>query len=154
MSAPVPATGLPELPVTFRPTGTRVVLLTIGTVLLVVLTALSLLLESFTTGDRISFISTGLLGLGVLALLSRPKVVAAPDGVTVVNLTTKRRLAWAQIVRVNLRAGDAWVYLDLSDGTTLAAMGIQTGIAKQRAIADARALRALVDAHGTGRSAT
>ncbi|MFI9204321.1 PH domain-containing protein [Streptomyces sp. NPDC053048] len=145
---------MPELPVTFRPTRTRVVLLSIGVMLLVVLTVMSLLLQTFTTGDRITFICTGLLGLGVLSLLSRPKVVATEDGVTVTNLTTVRRLAWAQIVRVNLRVGDSWVHLDLADGTSLPAMGIQTGIAKQRAIADARALRALVEAHGTGRSST
>ncbi|KNB49902.1 PH domain-containing protein [Streptomyces caatingaensis] len=141
------------LPVTFRPTLTRVVLLGIGFALVAVLTVMSFLLESFTAGDRATFIGTGLLGLGVLALLSRPKVVATPEGVTVVNLTTVRRLAWAQIVRVNLRPGDSWVHLDLADGTSLPAMGIQTGIAKEKAIADARALNALVAEHGTGRVA-
>ncbi|GHG68533.1 PH domain-containing protein [Streptomyces griseocarneus] len=154
MSTPVPASALPPLPVTFRPTRTRIVLLSIGTALLVTLTVMSLLLQTLTTGDRITFICTGLLGLGVLSLLSRPKVVAAEDGVTVTNLTTTRRLDWAQIVRVNLRSGDAWVHLDLSDGTSLPAMGIQPGIARDRAIADARTLRALVEAHGTGHSAT
>ncbi|MEV4440494.1 PH domain-containing protein [Streptomyces sp. NPDC049577] len=142
---------MPELPVTFRPTTTRVVLLGVGVALLFVLTGIPLMLESFTTGDRITFITTGLLGLGVLMLLSRPKVVADEAGVTVVNLTRTRRLAWAEIVRVNLRNGDAWVHLDLSDGTSLPAMGIQPGISRQRAVADARALRALAEAHGTGR---
>ncbi|GHF51381.1 membrane protein [Streptomyces morookaense] len=143
---------MPELPVTFRPTRTRIVLLTMGVALLVALTAVSLMLEALSTGDRITFITTGLLGLGVLFLLSRPKVVATPDGVTVVNLTRSRRLAWAEIVRVNLRNGDAWVHLDLSDGTSLPAMGIQPGVARERAIADFKALRALVEAHGTGPS--
>ncbi len=82
----------------------------------------------------------------VLLLLARPKVVAEESGVTVVNLTSKRRLEWAEIVRVNLRPGDPWVFLDLSDGTSLPALGIQPGIAKARAIADARALRALAEA--------
>ncbi|MFG2181990.1 PH domain-containing protein [Streptomyces abikoensis] len=153
MTSPVPPAEPHRLPVTFRPTRTRAVLLGIGVALVVVLTVMSLLLESFTTGDRVTFITTGLLGLGVLTLLSRPKVVATEDGVTVTNLTTVRRLAWAQIVRVNLRSGDSWVHLDLSDGTSLPAMGIQTGIDRQRAIADARALRALVDANGTVHSA-
>ncbi len=35
---------------------------------------------------------------------------------------------------MNLRPGDPWVFLDLSDGTSLPALGIQPGIAKQRAI--------------------
>ncbi|MEU5419689.1 PH domain-containing protein [Streptomyces sp. NPDC001407] len=151
MSTPVP---LPDLPVTFRPTVTRAVLLGLGAALFVVLTAGALLTGSFSTGDRITFTTAGLLVFGVLALLARPKVVATEDGVTVVNLATTRKLAWAQIVRVNLRAGDPWVRLDLSDGTTLPAMGIQPGIAKQQAVAHARALRALAEAHGTGRSAT
>lgn len=87
---------------------------------------------------------------GVLILLSRPKVVADEEGVTVVNITRTRRLAWAEILKVNLRPGDAWVFLDLSDGTSLPALGIQPGIAREAAIRDARALRALADSHGTG----
>ncbi|MGK5547375.1 PH domain-containing protein [Streptomyces sp. URMC 127] len=154
MSTPASPSGAPALPVTFRPTLTRVVLMSLGTALLAVLTAVSFLLDTATAGDRASFIGTGLLVFAFLALLSRPKVVAAQDGVTVVNLTTKRRLAWAQIVRVTLRPGDAWVHLDLADGTSLPAMGIQPGIAKDQAIANARALRALVEEHGTGRSGT
>jgi hypothetical protein len=52
---------------------------------------------------------------------------------------------------VNLRPGDPWVFLNLSDGTSLPALGIQPGIAKQRAIADARTLRALAEARSTAR---
>ncbi|MEU1789673.1 PH domain-containing protein [Streptomyces sparsogenes] len=147
-----PPAGPPALPVTFRPTRTRAVLLTTGAALVAVLTALALLLERLSPGEKISFIFTGLLFFGVLALLSRPKVVADAEGVTVVNLTTKRRLTWAEVLRVNLRPGDPWVYLDLSDGTSLPAMGIQPGIAKARAIGDARTLRALAETHGTGRA--
>ncbi|ADI05445.1 hypothetical protein SBI_02324 [Streptomyces bingchenggensis BCW-1] len=143
-----PPAGLPALPVTFRPTRTRAVLLTVGVAQAVALSAIALLLERLSPGEKLSFVFTGLLFLGVLALLSRPKVVADADGVTVVNLTTKRRLAWAEVLRVNLRPGDPWVYLDLSDGTSLPAMGIQPGIAKARAIGDARALRALAEQHG------
>ncbi|KAK1183506.1 PH domain-containing protein [Streptomyces sp. NBS 14/10] len=151
-SEPAPAqppAGLPALPVTFRPTRTRAVLLTVGVAQAVVLSAIALLLERLSPGEKLTFVFTGLLFFGVLALLSRPKVVADADGVTVVNLATKRRLAWAEVLRVNLRSGDPWVYLDLSDGTSLAAMGIQPGIAKARAIDDARALRALAEHHGT-----
>lgn len=139
--------ALPALPVTFRPGRTRAVLLTAGVAILVVLTVISLLIPGLSPGERLSFIFTGVLLLGVLTLLSRPKVVADESGVTVVNIATSRRLAWAEIVQVNLRPGDPWVFLNLSDGTSLPALGIQPGIAKQRAIDDARALRALADAH-------
>ena len=54
------------------------------------------------------------------------------------------------MLHVNLRAGDPWVYLDLADGTSLPAMGIQPGIARQQAVRDARRLRELAEAHGTG----
>lgn len=79
-------------------------------------------------------------------MIARVKVVADESGVTVVNIAGRRRLDWAEILRVNLRPGDPWVFLDLSDGTSLPALGIQPGIAKQRAIEDARTLRALAEA--------
>lgn len=150
MSAPAPRTEPPALPVTFRPTRTRVVLLSVGVVMFVVITVVAFTLEQLSTGERTSFVFTALLFLGVLALLSRPKIVADDSGVTVVNLTRTRRLSWAEIVRVNLRAGDPWVFLDLSDGTSMPALGIQPGIAKEQAIRDARTLRALAENHGTG----
>ena len=137
---------LPPLPVTFRPGRTRVILLTAGAAIFVVITAVALLLEKLGPGERLSFILTGALMFGVLALLARVRVVADEAGVTVVNIASRRRLAWAEIVQVNLRPGDPWVFLNLSDGTSLPALGIQPGIAKDKAIADARALRALAEA--------
>ncbi|MFD3665050.1 PH domain-containing protein [Streptomyces sp. NPDC058659] len=140
---------LPALPVTFRPGRTRAVLLTVGTVMFVVITVVALMLERLGPGERVSFVFTAALLFGVLIMLSRPKVVADDEGVTVVNITRTRRLAWAEILKVNLRPGDPWVFLDLSDGTSLPALGIQPGIAKEAAIRDARALRALAESRGT-----
>ncbi|MFD7261576.1 PH domain-containing protein [Streptomyces sp. NPDC059874] len=150
MSEPAAQPVPPTLPVTFRPTRTRAVLLSVGLVMFTTITAIAVLLEKLSPGERISFVFTAALLTSVLVLLSRPKVVADETGVTVVNLTTKRRLEWAQILRVNLRPGDPWVFLDLSDGTSLPALGIQPGVAKAQAIGDARALRALAETHGTG----
>ncbi|MER6185691.1 MULTISPECIES: PH domain-containing protein [unclassified Streptomyces] len=141
---------VPALPVTFRPGRTRAVLLTAAVALFVVITAIALLLEKLGPGERLSFIFTAALLAGVLALLARVKVVADESGVTVVNIAGKRHLDWAEIVQVNLRPGDPWVFLNLTDGTSLPALGIQPGIAKQQAIADARALRALVESRGPG----
>ncbi|WP_320774808.1 PH domain-containing protein [Streptomyces sp. CRN 30] len=137
---------LPALPVTFRPGRTRAVLLGAAVVLFAVLTLIALLLEGLGPGSRLSFVLTGVVLAGVLLLLARPKAVAEETGVTVVNFTGSRRLEWAEILRVNLRPGDPWVFLDLSDGTSLPVLGIQPGIAKQRAVADARTLRALAEA--------
>ncbi|MFJ9562936.1 PH domain-containing protein [Streptomyces fuscichromogenes] len=138
---------LPSLPVTFRPGHTRVILLTAGVAIFATISGVALLLEQLTPGEKLSFVVTGALIFWVLAQLARVKVVADDCGVTVVNIASKRRLEWAEILQVNLRQGDPWVFLDLSDGTSLPALGIQPGIAKQRAIADARALRALAEAH-------
>ncbi|MFE0810787.1 PH domain-containing protein [Streptomyces sp. NPDC058848] len=140
---------LPALPVTFRPGRTRAVLTVLAVLTFAAITAVGMLLDGLGTGERLSFMLTALLLAGVLFLLARPHVTADETGVTVVNLTTKRRLAWAEILRVNLRQGDPWAFLDLSDGTSLPALGIQPGIARQRAIHDARALRALVEARST-----
>ncbi|MGW4254005.1 PH domain-containing protein [Streptomyces californicus] len=148
MSAP--RTELPTLPVTFRPTLTRVVLLSVGLAMFLVITVVALTLERLNPGERASFVFIAALFFGVLALLSRPRVSADETGVTVVNLTRTRRLAWQEILRVNLRSGDPWVFLDLSDGTSLPALGIQPGLAKERAIRDARALRALAETRGAG----
>ena len=143
-------TELPALPVTFRPGRTRAVLITVGVAVCAVLTVIALTLPAVSAGERLSFVVTGLLFLGVLLLLSRPHATADEQGVTVVNLTTKRRLEWAEVLHVHLRQGDPWVSLDLADGTSLPVMGIQPGIAKERAVADAKALRALAEHRGTG----
>ncbi|MFD5797150.1 PH domain-containing protein [Streptomyces diastatochromogenes] len=142
-------TDLPTLPVTFRPGRTRAILLTAGVVIFLVISGIAMLLEQLGPGERLSFVVTGALLFWVLAQLARVKVVADESGVTVVNIASKRRLAWAEILQVNLRPGDPWVFLNLSDGTSLPALGIQPGIAKQHAIADAKALRALAEAHST-----
>ncbi|MFC9288973.1 PH domain-containing protein [Streptomyces sp. NPDC057052] len=135
----------PTLPVTFRPSRTRAVLLSAGAVLFLVISAVALLLE-LGPGERLSFVLTGALCFWVPAQLARVRVVADDSGVTVVNIASRRRLEWAEILQVNLRQGDPWVFLDLSDGTSLPALGIQPGIDKQQAIAHARALRGLVEA--------
>ncbi|MET9086597.1 PH domain-containing protein [Streptomyces sp. NPDC004237] len=138
---------LPALPVTFRPGRTRAILLTAGVAIFATITAVALLLEQLGPGEQLSFVVTGALIFWVLAQLARVKVVADETGVTVVNITSRRRLEWAEILQVNLRPGDPWVFLNLSDGTSLPALGIQPGVAKERAISDAKALRALAEAH-------
>ncbi|MER7921108.1 MULTISPECIES: PH domain-containing protein [unclassified Streptomyces] len=143
--------NLPALPVTFRPGSTRAILLTAAVAIFLTISAVALLLEGLGPGERMSFVVTGALIFWVLAQLARIKVVADESGVTVVNIASRRRLEWAEILQVNLRPGDPWVFLNLSDGTSLPALGIQPGIARQRAIADARTLRALAEAHSAVR---
>ncbi|MDT0268859.1 PH domain-containing protein [Streptomyces sp. DSM 44915] len=152
-------TTRPTLPLTIRPTLTRVVLLAIGLLTWAILTLIAVLLPaggavSWGLGDRLAVSGSGLLVCAMLALLSRPRVTADEAGVTVVNLTTVRRLSWPEIVRVTLRPGDAWVTLDLADGTVLPVMAIQPGVSRERSLADARTLRDLVDRLGAAPEAT
>ncbi|SER18998.1 PH domain-containing protein [Streptomyces sp. yr375] len=136
---------LPTLPVTLRPGRTRAVLLTAGAAIFLVISAVAMLLEQLGPGERLTFVLTGALLFWVLTRLARVRVVAEDSGVTVVNIASRRRLEWAEILQVNLRTGDPWVFLDLSDGTSLPALGIQPGMDVQQAITDARTLHALVE---------
>jgi hypothetical protein len=151
-AAAMPAEEPLTLPVTFRPVRTRTVLMTVGMAVLVTFVTVAFAMPGWSPLDRGVFTATGVMIFGLLSLLSRPKIVAAPGGLTVINLTTKRHLEWAEVLRVNLRPGDPWVYLDLADGTSLAAMGIQPGGGKERAVREARRLRALAEAYGTSKS--
>ncbi|MFF2614178.1 MULTISPECIES: PH domain-containing protein [Kitasatospora] len=137
-----------QFPVTWAPRRTRAVLLPVCVLMVVLFSAMAVLLpENWQLNDRIMMTASGVLFAGVGLMLARPKVSADAEGVTVVNFVRRRRLAWAEIVRVNFRQGDPWATLDLADGTSLAAVGIQSGVGKDQAIADARALRDLVEHH-------
>jgi hypothetical protein len=71
-------------------------------------------------------------------------VVAEPDRLVIVNGYRRREFAWAQVVAVHLPPGAPWVTVDLADGSTVAAMGIQ-GSDGSRAKQAVRQLRATVD---------
>ncbi|GGV14818.1 membrane protein [Kitasatospora herbaricolor] len=143
MSAPV------QLPVTWFPRRTRAVLLPVSALLVVMFSVIAVALPAnWQLNDRVAMVVSGLVFAGAGLMLARPKVSADAEGVTVVNFVRKRRLAWAEIVRVNFRQGDPWASLDLADGTSLAAVGIQAGVGHQQAVGAARALRDLVESHG------
>ncbi|MFJ1757241.1 PH domain-containing protein [Kitasatospora sp. NPDC088134] len=143
---PAPAAALP---VTWAPRRNRAVLYTLCAVLVVLFTVLAVALpENWQFNDRVMMVCSGLLFAAVGAMLARPKVVADDAGLTVVNFVRSRRLSWAEVVRVNFRAGDPWVTLDLADGTALAAVGIQPGGGREQAVRAARALRDLVEERG------
>ena len=137
------------LPHTWRPFGVRVA----GTVLglgLVLVCALAWLgfddatRARFTLFQRGTLLFFGLLGFALWFALVRSRVVAEERGLVVVNGYRRREYAWAQVVAVHMPAGAPWVTLDLTDGTTVSAMGIQ-GSDGDRARAAVRELRRLVD---------
>ena len=95
----------------------------------------------FKTGDKIGVACVGVPVAIVLLLLARPSITASADGLVVRNLVGTRRLAWAEVVSVRLGPDDSWASLDVSDGTSLAVMALQTMDKAQtaEALADLRA---------------
>ncbi|GAA2749778.1 MULTISPECIES: PH domain-containing protein [Kitasatospora] len=141
-----------ELPQTWVPRRNRVVLLPMCVLIVALFSVIAVALPAnWHLNDRVAMVVSGLLFAAVGLMLARPRVSADAEGVTVVNFVRSRRLAWAEIVRVNLRAGDPWVILDLADGTALAAVGIQPAAGREQAITAARTLRDLVEERATAR---
>ncbi len=143
--------GTPALPVTFRPLGVRIAAVAFGVMLFGVTATIWLsfpghVREAFTPFQRLTVLA---MGAGVLVVghaLARCRVDAAPEGLLVVNGYRSHRLQWAQVLAVRMLPGNPWVTLDLADGTTLSALGIQ-GSDGARAQRQVRALRALIEAH-------
>ena len=100
--------------------------------------------DSFTGLQIFTVLAVAGLGFACLNALMRSRVVATPEALVVVNGYKRRVLAWEQVVGVHLPPGAPWVTLDLADGTTCSAMGIQ-GSDGGRSAAAARQLRALVN---------
>ena len=132
----------------FRPRFARVVTIALAVLVLVSTAAIMLAMTVLSTGDRIGFALVG--GLIVWFLWRQATVVARADddGLTVRNLVFTRRLEWAEVVSVRFGSGRPWVQLDLSDGDTLAVMGIQRADG-DFADAEARRLATLVAMHTT-----
>ena len=139
------------LPQTFRPFGVRIAIYAAGVllVLVVVVTWFALpqeIRDQFTYFQRATVIGLGLMFYAGGFALARSRLVAREDGLTVVNGYKSRRFAWAEVVQVTLRPGSPWAELDVSDGTTVPAMGIQ-GSDGPRATAQVRRLRTLIAQH-------
>lgn len=138
-----------SLPHTFRPFGVRVAVYVLGAVLVLFCAVVwfafpAEIRDQFTTFQRITVLALGLAFGAAGYALARSRLVAREDGLTVVNGYRARRYEWSQVVAVRLRPGSPWATLDISDGTTVAAMGIQ-GSDGPRAGSQVRQLRALVD---------
>jgi hypothetical protein len=98
----------------------------------------------FTTFQRLTLLGVGLLGFATWFALVRSRVVAEEERLVVVNGYRRRDFAWPQVVGVHLPPGAPWVTLDIADGTTVSAMGIQ-GSDGDRARRAVRELRRLVE---------
>jgi hypothetical protein len=127
--------------VVLRPRRARLIVYPTAAVLLVVLCGIAVLLPSggphgWGLGSRLSVVAFALVCVWFLHRLASVRVETDDKGATVVNILTRRRLEWSEIVSVRLSRDDAWLMLDVSDGSTLAAMGVQRsegGLAQQQA---------------------
>ncbi|MGH3444125.1 MAG: PH domain-containing protein, partial [Nocardioidaceae bacterium] len=119
-----------SLPHTFRPLGVRMVAYVVGAMLLLLCLVLWFALPphiraEFSLPERLMVIGLGVCFYAAGYALARSRLVARADGVRVVNGYRVRRYEWNQILAVSLRPGNPWAVLDLSDGTSVPAMGIQ-----------------------------
>jgi hypothetical protein len=141
-------------PVTFRPLGVRFAVIVFGLLLVAVVAVIwvafpASVREDFTTFQRLTVVAFGVAAGAAGYALARCRVEARPEGLVVVNGYSRRRYAWEDVAGVTLRAGGPWAILELTDGTTTPAMGIQ-GSDGSRAVAQVRALRRILAArHGS-----
>jgi len=99
----------------------------------------------FTAYQVFTLVLLGLMAASVGFALARSRVVAESGRLVVVNGFRRREFAYAQVLGVHLPPGAPWVTLDLADGTSVAAMGIQ-GSDGDRARRAVRELRAVIAA--------
>lgn len=146
-SEPAAADRPVALPHTWRPLGTILAGGFFGLMFLIVCVAMWVTFDaevraSVTFGQRLTLL--GFIGLGCVAMyaLMRCRVTATADKVVIVNGFKVREYAWPQLVTVTLTPGSPWATVDLADGTSVPAMGIQgsDGARAHRAVRELRAL--------------
>ena len=132
--------------VVLRPRRARLVVYPAAAALFVVLVGIAFLLPSegahgWGTGSRLAVVVFAAACVWFLHRLASVRVETDESGTTIVNVLRRRRLEWSEVVGVRLSRDDAWMMLDVSDGTSLAAMGVQRSegdLAQRQAHAFAR----------------
>ena len=135
------------LPHTWRPIGVRIAGFTAGSLLLVLALGAwfafpAEVRDQFTPFQRLTVVmlTAGAYTAGWALLRSR--VTAEDTRLIVVNGYKRREFEYAEILAVHLPPGAPWVVLDLADGTTVSALGIQAsdGVRAQQAVRQLRGL--------------
>lgn len=139
---------IPTLPHVWRPLGVRISGALFGSVLVIVSAVSWISLPAdiqavFTPFQRFTMLLLSLVAFSAWYALVRSRVEAQQDRLIVVNGFKRREFAWPEVVAANLGRGAPWARLDLADGTSVPAMGIQ-GSDGSRARTAIRELRALV----------
>jgi hypothetical protein len=126
----MPAVSEPALPHTWRPLGVRLAVGFFGGLLAVVCVAAGIAFGPEVRA-RVSFFQNATLVL-IAALaaavawgLVRCRVTATDAGLEVVNGYRTHRYEWAEVLAVHMPQGAPFPTLDLADGTSRPALGIQ-----------------------------
>lgn len=136
------------LPHTFRPLGVRIMAYVLGVLLVATAAVVWFAFPEETRAEFSIFQRVTILAiaLGIAAgghAMVRSRVVVTQEGVTVVNGYKVHRYEWNQVLAISLKAGAPWAVLDLSDGTSSSAMGIQ-GSDGRRAVVQVHQIRELI----------
>jgi hypothetical protein len=138
----------PGLPRTWRPLGVRLAVFFFGGMLAVVCLAAWFAVGpevrgNVTVWQLATMLLIAAMGGAVGWGLVRCRVTATRGGLEIVNGYSTHRYAWAEVLAVQMPPGAPFPVLDLADGTSRPAMGIQSSDG-DRARAAVRELRALV----------
>jgi PH (Pleckstrin Homology) domain-containing protein len=130
------------LPLRWRPRRGRLVPHILAAASLAAVAVIALVAPTFQPADRVALIILGGAVAIALFFFGRCELRAGPAGLTVVNVLRVTELEWAQVIDARMEPGEPWPTLDLADGTTIAAMGIQSadGESARRAVTELRAL--------------
>lgn len=147
----MPVVSEPPLPHTWRPLGVRLAVLFFGGLLAFVCIA-GWVAVGPEVRSRVTVYQQAtlvLLGFGVAAIgwaLVRCRVTASRAGLEVVNGFRTHRYVWAEVLAVHMPPGAPFPTLDLADGTSRPAMGIQAsdGDRAKHALRELRVLLARI----------
>ena len=145
----MPAVSERPLPHTWRPLGVRLALVVVGGLLLVVCVAAWIAIGPEVRGrvdlfQRVTFLLVGAMAAAVAWALVRCRVTATEAGLEIVNGFRRRVYVWAEVVTVQMPRGAPFATLDLADGTSLQALGIQSADGDRARVAVSE-LRLLLD---------
>ncbi|WP_460748123.1 PH domain-containing protein [Nocardiopsis oceani] len=136
----------PTLPKTWRPRAVRLVAYGLALLIVGTMVVLAVILPNeWSVLDRILVVGMGLAIAGGLNMLGRPRLIASTKNVIVINGIRTHYLVWPEVLDIRMPVGEPWPCLDLSDGTSLPVMAIQStdGELAQRNLAEFRSLLVL-----------
>lgn len=125
--------------------GAAAVIVAVSTVVAVLLKSSSTGVVAFGTADQVAIVAVGLtLSAGVL-WLSRARVDADAQQISVRNIVGSYRLPWSLVRAVRFDRRSPWATLLLTNGEEVAVLAVQA-VDAERALAAVRGLRALLAA--------